>query len=214
MYQSDRGGESRCALCFESILNGQGLIEVLIRNDCLCLSCRSQLIADKKILWAGDLPIISYYAYQGMLRQLILRYKESYDRYLARVFFRIHQFEIVWKFYRYDIVCIPSAEKDNSRRGFRHCELLAQTIGLPILGDVLEKTHPFKQMHSSRFERMNRAESMVLKNGNLLANKRVLLLDDVVTTKSSMAAAYGLIKDHCLCVKGLSLSYAPFKELK
>ena len=67
--------------------------------------------------------------------------------------------------------------------------------------DVLYKSQDISQKHLSFKDREQIGKYLHLKNEQLLRGKKILLIDDVITSGSSIKAAYRLIRPHCLDLK-------------
>ena len=85
----------------------------------------------------------------------------------------------------------PAKEK---RRGYNQaavlCEGIAESLQVPVLKDVIIRPqHTDTQTKKGRIERWQNMEGkFVLTNPGAIANKRILLVDDVVTTGATLEA--------------------------
>lgn len=92
------------------------------------------------------------------------------------------------------IIPVPLHKKRLQKRGYNQSEYiargLAQELGLPVLKDVLvKKQFTETQTFKSREERwLNTQHSFGIAEGALIAGKRVLLVDDVITTGATTEA--------------------------
>ena len=111
------------------------------------------------------------------------------------------------------IVAMPLTRKRLRQRGYNQSEEIAKGIseisGLPIFSGVIKRT-VFKgsQTRKWRWERMENVESAFkLVNGDEIAGKHLLLVDDVVTTgATSIACAKELVRAGSVKVSILSLA--------
>jgi len=110
------------------------------------------------------------------------------------------------------IIPVPLHKKRFAERGYNQAEIiaraLAEELNLPMLS-ALERRRPTKQQAKlKREERLvNLKEDFCLTNGVDLAGKRVVLVDDVYTTGSTMAeCAEVLKKAGAIEVKGFSVA--------
>lgn len=93
------------------------------------------------------------------------------------------------------IIPIPLHPKKEQRRGYNQSYVIAlgikEYLNKPIINDCLcRKVFTETQTHKSREERMKNVSGVFdLKNKNLLAGKHVLLIDDVLTTGSTLISA-------------------------
>ena len=70
---------------------------------------------------------------------------------------------------------------------------MARPLGFPIL-DVLEKTAEVKQSDLTAAERKEVWRVLAIKKRGLLKGKKVLLVDDVFTTGSTVRACLNLLR--------------------
>ena len=97
------------------------------------------------------------------------------------------------------IAHVPTATSRVRKRGYDHAELLAQALakelGLPCQ-TLLLRTTQTRQVRSSREQRLKQMEGafMALKSGALRSQK-VLLVDDIVTTGSTLESAARCLRE-------------------
>ena len=103
---------------------------------------------------------------------------------------------------------IPIHQKKQQKRGYNQSHFIADGIanktGLKIdKVSVIKKINTESQTRKSRFERHNNVNhSFKLLNKNKLENKHILLIDDVITTGSTIEACGNELKD----IPGVRLS--------
>lgn len=108
------------------------------------------------------------------------------------------------------IIPVPLHSKRRLERGYNQSELIgrgiSQVINKPMLCDVfIRSAYTKTQTKMTRDERWsNVSGKFLINNEELIRNKHVLLIDDVVTTGSTIEAC----GEKLLSVKGLSLSVA------
>lgn len=97
------------------------------------------------------------------------------------------------------LIPVPLHRCRERERGYNQSELLARElgtlIGLPVATEVLRRTRdtpPQVSMSGHRERRRNIADAFQCTGE--LSRQRVLLIDDVVTTGSTMAACAGPLK--------------------
>ncbi len=90
------------------------------------------------------------------------------------------------------VVPIPLHAAKQRRRGYNQCDHIAkgmaEVLEMPWKADVLVKPkHTQSQTRKSRWERSeNVAQGFELKDANTVAGRRVLLIDDVLTTGATL----------------------------
>ena len=107
---------------------------------------------------------------------------------------------------------VPLSRKRLRQRGYNQSEQLAIGISdithLPVVTKALRRTH-FRQSQTqlSRRERQENVENLFeLRNGSMLQDKHVLLIDDICTTGATLLACCDALK----AVHGIRLSVLTF----
>jgi ComF family protein len=112
------------------------------------------------------------------------------------------------------IIPVPLHPKRQKQRGYNQSEMIAQGISvvtdIPMLTDVLVRNvETVTQTKMTREERWkNVSGKFVIHDQDIIINKHVLLVDDVVTTGSTLEACGEIL----LSVKGLKLSIGVLAE--
>lgn len=188
----------------------------------LCASCEAQLqtVGDsaEQLSRAVNLnfPVYAAASYEGITRTALLSFKENSAPHLKGVLgalltraideaLRIHSGITV------HCVPVPSAPEAIAKRGYRHVELLlaaqdsrpqifrwlvarrerADQVGLTIMQRRQNSRNSFQLAARVRSRVWVRKQH----DTKPLAGKHVLLVDDIVTTGASLAAAAGVLED-------------------
>jgi competence protein ComFC len=103
------------------------------------------------------------------------------------------------------VVPIPLSNERLYERGFNQAKLLADFLPLPQL-DVLQRTHHEKQSKKSRNERLHAVNVFTVNDPSIIENKRILLVDDIYTTGSTLRhAAQQLIQNRASSATSFTL---------
>jgi ComF family protein len=108
------------------------------------------------------------------------------------------------------IVPVPLHKAKLRKRGFNQSEIIARgisaSLGKPVEGKALKRNiFTSTQTKKGRYERWQNVEGIFeVRNPELLQNKHVLLIDDVITTGATLEAAGNAI----LKIQGAKLSIA------
>ena len=181
-----------CKLCFQNIKNTT-IIGFLNPKLSLCPQCYKRLLPRFIKFFVLSHEAMSFYYYDQDIRALLYQFKGCFDYEIARIFLERYFRETRLKYLGYIIVPIPSYDEDNQRRGFNHVEEIFKLLNLPIK-NVLVKTSRFKQADHNKKERKNINKHLSINGKQNLQNQKVLIVDDVYTTGSTMKAAIRLIE--------------------
>jgi ComF family protein len=115
------------------------------------------------------------------------------------------------------IVPVPLHPKKHKKRGFNQSEWIAlgisESLNKPMLeNNLYRKIFTSTQTRKNRFERWQNVEGIFgIKNPEEFENQHVLIVDDVVTTGSTLeACAYELLKVSGVKVSMATLAFADF----
>ena len=129
------------------------------------------------------------------IRREILEYKfddkSYYYKTISQVFFKNKKICEILK--TYDIIIpVPIHNKRRKERGYNQSELIARAIskalGIPIVKNVLVKIkNTVPQSSLNKVQRAENAKGVYsAKNHTKLRNKKILLIDDIYTTGSTL----------------------------
>lgn len=132
------------------------------------------------------------YKYDDVFRSILFNYKGNYDYALRKVFLTPFRNLIQLIYKDYVIIPIPSTSTSNEIRGFLPMYSIAITVGLPVInclykvGDYKQSDEPFKTKYRIK-------EYLRIKDVNL-KGKKILILDDVITSSNTIQAAIKLVE--------------------
>ncbi|MDQ0156932.1 ComF family protein [Robertmurraya andreesenii] len=170
-----------CQICCRPL---EKLDPQYIHGD-LCYDC---LRWEEDPEWKGFLrKNDSLYLYNDFLKELISQYKFRGDYILAKAFSRKINEKLRRIEYDY-IVPIPLSTKRQFERGFNQSEALIREAGLSP-AYLLQRTHSEKQSKKSRSERIHIPQVFELKAESGIKDKKILLIDDIYTTGSTLRHA-------------------------
>lgn len=151
----------------------------------ICFDC---LRWEESPEWKGVLrENRSLYLYNDFLKELISRFKFRGDYALARVF--AEDIKQAVNRLDYDVlVPIPLSEERHYERGFNQSEALLVEAGFKP-ATFLKRIHGEKQSKKSRLERIHLKQVFQLKEGADPEGKKILLVDDIYTTGSTLRHA-------------------------
>ena len=176
-----------------------------IATNSLCKKCEielkkqeeSQIIGNNKeeIENKNFDELIYIFKYEGQIRKLILDYKFNEKSYLYLTFvnFLLKNKKIFEKIKNYDtIIPVPISKKRNKTRGYNQSLLIAKEIAqqtnLELVNNCLIKTkNIIEQSKLNKEDRTKNIQGVYeLKNKKMIENKKILLIDDIYTTGSTV----------------------------
>lgn len=188
-------------------------------NGYICKECSNNIERlDREV--EIDSPYIKkiYYSlsYNRFIREMVKDYKYNGKNYLYKPFAELMLKTIKSKKIAQDIdivLYVPTHKRKQALRGYNQAELLANYIS-ESLGKVLLKNNLIKtkwtkeQSHSTKIDRIiNLKDSFQIRNPNEIEGKRVLLVDDIITTGVTMdECSRVLINNGAREVIGLALT--------
>ena len=191
----------KCIYCDEEI-EKIDLKNLFLKEDNLCYKCRDKLKLNKKIIKIENIIVETLYNYDGIFKDLLIQYKECFDEALSSVFLYMLEDYIYFKYYGYQLLFIPSSEKKLNDRGFNHLELMFKNVRLKKV-EGLKMKKELIQEGKNYYERKQMINNYEY-NGKKL--NKVLIVDDVLTTGSSVLGVYNAIKPYANRVRVLVVS--------
>lgn len=179
-----------------------------ISKDALCPKCNLELKkqAEVNILQKEEIEenikkekyfeeLMYIFKYEGQVRKLILDYKFNEKSYLYKTFvnFLLKNEKIFENIKKYDkIIPVPISKKRNKERGYNQSMLIAEEIAnktnLELVNNCLIKTkNIIEQSKLNKEDRQQNIQGVYsLQNERLITNKKILLVDDIYTTGSTV----------------------------
>ena len=182
---------SLCKICFKPI-NSVDFHSFFTKNPTICHDC---LILLKPVLHEFEfegVKCLHIYYYDEKIQEILYQFKGCKDYELKSVFLEYYQNYLNIKFDGYVVVPAPSFEESDNDRGFNHvAEMFSFLKGKKI--NCIHKIKKVKQADLTTKEREKIDEVLTIDNIDL-SKKKVLLVDDVFTTGSTIKAMIKLVK--------------------
>ena len=146
---------------------------------------------------------IYLYTYDGLIRNLILKFKFNDKPYLYKIFIKNlkNNKKICLLFKKYDIIIpVPISKKREKERGYNQSLLISKELSnlynIYCDNNILIKTKNTKpQSILKKEQRIENAKNVYyIVNNKKIKNKRVLLIDDIFTTGSTVNECSKILK--------------------
>ena len=181
-----------CKICFQEIKIFD-FCRLFDSQICLCQSCQRE-IEPKFIYFKVDgYKALAIYYYSEFIKKQIYLYKGCFDYEMKDAFLNLFIKELKILFKGYKIVPAPSYKEDDKRRGFNHVLEICKLLELDIF-PIIEKTNCFKQAEHGAKKRKEIRKYLRLTTQESLSTTKVLIVDDIYTTGSTMRAMINLIE--------------------
>ena len=186
---------SRCAFCGKLLNNGAGM----------CVQCEKLLPTtgenNEKQFFANMELCVSPFYYEGAVREALLRYKFAGAASYSRVFGKISAKCIDESKISCDIITwVSLSRKRLRRRGYDQARLLAESaakeLDLPCAALLRKIRHTPAQSGIKDYRKRRENVSGVYEaaDPDKIRGKRVLLIDDIVTTGATLSEAATVLK--------------------
>lgn len=182
--------------------------EILGKFLGLCKRCNERLLYfPKKTVFPGSENIdsvISTFSYEGQIKDIIRRYKFSGQVAYKEVFIKamlknLSSYPLSKDF---DLItAVPLSRKRFYERGYNQAELLAKPIAEDLgmesnFNCIFKKRHNKKQsLTGNKMERRDNVHDAYIADFSKIKGKRIILIDDVYTTGSTMEECAKELKD-------------------
>ena len=198
-----------CKVCHKAI-RFDSIHALISPSPEICPACyRDFSPRFQRWVWAG-VHCLALYPYGQTFQSTLYLYKGCGDIELAPAFLAVVKPLLRLRYFDYVLVAAPSHAEKIAARGFDHIPLVFQDIGRGFCPAII-KTKNVKQSDRSKKERAKISDALApTKEAKSLKGKKVLLVDDVFTTGSTIRACVGILRRFCpKCIKVLVLAKVP-----
>lgn len=182
---------SFCKICFKEIKD-YSLYNLMNKKNILCEQCFDKLDAKFIGFKIGNIRGVAVYEYTDFIKEMIYKYKGCHDYELKDVFLYryLNYLRILYR--GYSVVPAPSFHIDDEKRGFNHVVEIFKALKLNML-PVIKKVKAHKQSDMSYKKRFEIKKILEIDNV-VLKDKKILLVDDIFTTGSTLTSCIDLLK--------------------
>ncbi|MBE6350226.1 MAG: ComF family protein [Spirochaetaceae bacterium] len=171
---------NRCSLCGRILLSEKGI----------CMYCRRK--TNQRI------SVCALFPYALWMKDLVFQWKEANLRKFSYSIAHFYYETIKEKYSDYVIVPIPPRPKKIFALGWDQMNDIANYLKYYFHCDVqklLKRTENFQQKKLSKEERLYSKNKYVVKNENMTLPKKILLIDDIMTTGATIESCGILLKN-------------------
>ena len=175
-------------------------------NSFLCSKCKDEIAFNEpEILKKIDnIKVYSCCNYSGIPQKLVRLLKFHKKKFLAKDISKL-MFEYInslnLDFSDYEIICVPLHKKKQKKRGFNQCELisleLSKLLNIPCKFNLIKRIKNTKSMYNlKKPERIENLKGAFEVNKNEFYNKKFLIIDDIVTTGTTLSEMIKELKNN------------------
>ena len=200
-----------CKICFEPI-EDSSIHSLIFQEPTICNKCFRKMNPVFNKFEVCGVKAMNIFNYDEIVKEKLYQLKGCFDIELGTVFLEYFQPYLKLKYLGYQIIPAPSYYEHDQIRGFNHVEVIFSSLKMKML-KCIEKITDVIQSDLSAKERENIKKNLIIKNGEQITGKKILIVDDVFTTGSTIKAMINLVKKYhpkkikiLLLSKTLSLS--------
>lgn len=197
-----------CKVCNQEVNNFYLNDLFGVNKHNICYKCFNELMVIKEKTIIDKYECLSIYAYQDKIKELIYQFKVLKDYELKDIFLEFFLDELNLRYFNFIITYAPSYYLDDEERGFNHVEAIFSCLGNKKI-KLFKKKSNSKQSDQKFSERKNISKHIELNKTNLKGIKKILIVDDVLTSGNTLKACADLLyKEGITNIKFLTISKA------
>lgn len=181
-----------CKVCNKEKNEFNILDPIGVNKHSLCNKCFNKLNVIYEKYKINDIKTLSIYSYDGLVKELIYQFKGLYDYELKDIFLEYFIDDLEFKYLGYTLTYAPSSKEDDTKRGYNHVKEIFSCLPNKKVKLFIKKDN-YKQSDIKYKDRNKIIDHIALIKENLKGIKRVLIVDDVLTSGSTLKACASLL---------------------
>lgn len=141
----------------------------------------------------GKYNALTLYNYDELIQEKLYQFKGCFDIELGTVFIEYFRLYLKIKYWGYIVVPAPSYSSKDEERGFNHVDVMFSSLGLEMV-KCIHKVKDIKQADLNFDERQQIGNALIIDKTMELRGKKILIVDDVFTTGSTVRAMINLLE--------------------
>lgn len=166
---------------------------LLEKEPYICDECLSQIVKKMEFREMFGIPTLFLSNYDGLLKSMLMNFKEFSDIELAPCFLFCFLPFIKMIYQGSLFLPLPSSKKRIEKRGFSHLEKMLKASDLEYLS-VFEQMDDKEQKNASSTKRQSSKHIVLNDKAELLSGRKVVLFDDVLTSGATFHQSLAEIK--------------------
>lgn len=202
----------RCVICGEYLFKESQLYPVCnkceikqnFNNKNICSICSYPLISESDICMRCRNVNLNYisnrsiFNYSGDIKELLYQYKFKSRKQLSEYFTKYLADFIIQDYADSIIVPVPGRKIVKKKQGWEHIDLLANILKtkykLPVQKILIRKGRKAQKTLSREKRAANLQQNVSIKRNIKLVPKKIVLIDDVFTTGTTINECAGILK--------------------
>lgn len=192
-------GDEHCVICNEYTQESEALCALCKKKLRLCTEsfyiCHDE---EKYIVWSA-------FYYSNIVKEMIIRLKYKSDFICGEILAKYMLEQVKSKELQFDLIAfVPMTKKSLKSRGYNQSEFLAnylsRFLNIPVISNLIKISDTKDQIGLNGEQRWNNMKKCFdIEESKIIKNKKILLVDDVITT--------GATAFHCAnCLKKSGVS--------